>query len=193
MSDSTEFAAESSKAGVKRVPDVLSPSTLQSVIDRNIETISRIEAAAQSASKPSHRIADFIAGFCGSVWFIWAHLVWFGLWIGINTVPFIARSFRFDPPPFPNLTLLVSLEAIFLSTFILISQNRQQAIGDRRNHLDLQINLLAEQEASLMLGLLREIAERLDIKVNAADFDALGESTDPMMVVQELDRTDRQP
>jgi uncharacterized membrane protein len=185
--------AESSNAGVKRVPDALSPSTQQSVIDRNIETISRIEASAQSASKPSHRIADFIASFCGSVWFIWVHLVWFGLWFVVNAGSFMPRSFRFDPQPFPNLTLLVSLEAIFLSTFILISQNRQQANGDRRNHLDLQINLLAEQEASLMLGLLREIAERLDIKVNAADFDALGESTDPMMVIKELDRTDREP
>ena len=166
----------------------VAPAELQSIIDRNVETISRIEKAAMSAGSPSDKVADRIAEFCGSVRFVWVHCVWFGLWISVNTLPFVPKARRFDPAPFPNLTLAVSLEAIFLSTFILISQNRQQLISDRRNHLDLQINLLAEQEASLMLTLIKRISDHLNIDTPDADVETLRQATDPEMVVKELER-----
>ena len=83
-----------------------------------------------------------IANFCGSMTFVWIHVGWFGGWIVINA----ATRFQFDPFPFTFLTLVVSLEAIFLSTFILISQNQETRMTERRNHLDLQINMLAEKE-----------------------------------------------
>src|SRR5262245_45669196 len=73
----------------------------------------------------------------------------------------------FDPYPFTFLTMVVSLEAIFLSIFVLISQNRMAHQADRRAHLDLQINLLAEQENTMMLRMLEQLCERQGIKTES--------------------------
>jgi uncharacterized membrane protein len=118
--------------------------TVEELTEHNILAISKMEEIANSRHTRSDVIADAIAGFCGSMVFVWAHILWFGLWVVDNTLSFFPR--HFDPYPFQFLTLVVSLEAIFLSTFILISQNRQQRTAERRNFLDLQINLLSEQE-----------------------------------------------
>ena len=85
--------------------------------------------------------------------------MWFGSWIIFNDF----TSLAFDPFPYTFLTLVVSLEAIFLSTFILISQNHDTQLSERRNHLDLQINLLAEQENTKMLELLQAIASKVGV------------------------------
>lgn len=90
--------------------------------------------------------------------FVWVHVLWFGAGIIANAVPGIEQ---FDPFPFTFLTLVVSLEAIFLSTFILISQNQETRITERRNNLDLQINLLTEQENTKILQILERIAEKV--------------------------------
>ena len=116
--------------------------------------------------------------------FIWTHVAWFGVWIGYNLI--VPRP-PFDPFPFALLTLVVSLEAIFLSTFILISENRQARLGDRRNLLDLQINLLAEQENTKMLAMLRRIAEHLDVRLDG-DVTALEAETDCAQLTEEIDR-----
>jgi uncharacterized membrane protein len=81
--------------------------------------------------------------------FIAIHIVWFTVWISLN-LGRIDGIHAFDPYPFTFLTMVVSLEAIFLSIFVLISQNRMAHQADRRAHLDLQINLLAEQENTMM-------------------------------------------
>src|SRR6185436_2928086 len=117
-----------------------SPVTIEKLTARNVESVLKIEQAERAKRTVGDRVADAISAFCGSTSFIWTHVVWFGAWVALNTFP----GFRpFDPFPFAFLTLVVSLEAIFLSTFILISENRQARLGDRRNLLDLQINLLA--------------------------------------------------
>lgn len=90
-------------------------------------------------------------------------MIWFAAWIIINTVPGVDH---FDSFPFNFLTLIVSLEAIFLSTFILISQNHETRVSERRNQLDLQINLLTEQENTKMLTLLGRIAEKVGVKID---------------------------
>ena len=96
---------------------------------------------------------------------------------------------RFDSFPFTFLTLVVSLEAIFLSTFILISQNQETKLADRRNHLDLQINLLTEQENTRMLNMLEAIVKVTGAKVRAyQDTKGLEEETDPESVDVEIDR-----
>lgn len=82
----------------------------------------------------------------------------FGIWVVINALPGVSH---FDPFPFTFLTLVVSLEAIFLSSFILISQNLETRVSERRNNLDLQINLLTEQENTKMLKLLERIAQKM--------------------------------
>jgi uncharacterized membrane protein len=105
-------------------------------------------------------MADLIAKFCGSFTFVWVHVIWFGGWVLINVLP----NFRhFDPFPFTFLTLVVSLEAIFLSAFILISQNQKTRLSERRNQLDLQINLLTEQENTKMLKLLERMAQKIGV------------------------------
>ena len=93
------------------------------------------------------------------------HLVWFTLWIGINLdlVPGVAP---FDPFPFTFLMMLVSLEAIFLALFVLASQNRLARQADKRSHLDLQIDLLAEREMTAVLRLLRDLAMHLNAKTS---------------------------
>lgn len=151
---------------------------------RNVEAIQELEKAAKEERTRTDRIAETIANFCGSMTFVWVHVIWFGGWLLINLIPGIPHI---DPFPFTFLTLVVSLEAIFLSTFILISQNHDTRISERRNHLDLQINLLSEQENTQMIAMLQAIAEKV-----GADFSkdphlsALSERTEPQKLVQQI-------
>ena len=115
----------------------------EQLTEKNVETVTRLEKAAKEQRTRTDRLAEIIASFCGSMTFVWVHVVWFGGWILLNLIPGIRHV---DPFPFTFLTLIVSLEAIFLSTFILISQNLDSRISERRSHLDLQLNLLSEQE-----------------------------------------------
>lgn len=147
---------------------------------RNVEIIRELEEAAKRERTKSDLVAEAIARFCGSMTFVWVHVIWFGVWIILNSVPGVRHI---DPFPFTFLTLVVSLEAIFLSTFILISQNHDTKISERRNHLDLQINLLSEQENTRMIEILKAIAAKLDCEItNAKDVDSLTEETDPQKV-----------
>jgi uncharacterized membrane protein len=102
-----------------------------------------------------------------------------------NTIAAVPKASKFDLPPFNILTLVVSLEAIFLSTFILNSQNRQRRIADHRNHLDLQINLLAEQENSQMLVMMKQVMDHLGIATSGAAA-LLQEQTDPEHVAKQI-------
>ena len=157
------------------------------LIASNVDAITKIEAAAHANRSRADVVADAIAGFCGSVAFLWTHIVAIGGWLLLNGV-LAPKHLRFDPPPFSELNLWVSLEAIFLSTFILISQNRQQRLADQRNHLDLQINLLAEQESSQMLRMMRQIMEHMEMPVDAPKADVLEQATDPQAIAEHLER-----
>jgi uncharacterized membrane protein len=96
----------------------------------------------------------------------------------------------FDPYPFNFLTLVVSLEAIFLSTFILISGNRQARLDERRSHLDLQINLLSEQENTKMLKLLQQIADKVGIECDGdPDISVLEQATRPEELAAQIEAT----
>jgi uncharacterized membrane protein len=120
------------------------PESLAVLTQRNIELIAQLEVTAAARRSSSDRVADAITHFCGSMVFIYVHVVWFGGWILWHLLPRLPQALHFDPYPFQFLTFVVSLEAIFLSTFILISHNRQSRMTELRNHLDLQINLLSE-------------------------------------------------
>lgn len=152
---------------------------------QNVRTMRRLEEVATEQRTFADRVADFVARFCGSMTFVWCHVALFGGWIVWNIVPAFPH---FDPYPFTFLTLCVSLEAIFLSSFILISQNYEMRVTERRNRLDLQIDLLAEQENTKMLQLL----ERIALKVGATgepdpELRALEEATRPEMLAQEIE------
>ena len=131
------------------------------------------------------RVAAGIAHFCGRMSFVWIHVAVFAMWIGYNVMP---GTDRFDPYPFTFLTLVVSLEAIFLSTFILISQNYDMRISERRNQIDLQINLLAEQENTKILQVLELIAKKVGAHVeDDPQIRALEEATHPDSLVRQIE------
>jgi uncharacterized membrane protein len=151
---------------------------------RNVELIRQLEESEKQERTRSDLIAEAIANFCGSMTFVWVHVVWFGGWIAINLTPGIRHI---DPFPFTFLTLVVSLEAIFLSTFILISQNHDTKVSERRNHLDLQINLLSEQENTRMIGILQAIAEKVGADVSPdPHLQALAQETAPERLVKQI-------
>ncbi len=97
----------------------------------------------QSIKVAQDHVADRVTGFAGSLKFVYLHSVWFLIWILVN-VGLIGAAVKFDPFPFGLLTMIVSLEAIFLSTFVMVSQNRQAARSDLRAQLDFETNLRAE-------------------------------------------------
>lgn len=144
-------------AQLERVPS----RSLTKVVDRNIATIARQREDAENAKSLQEHVADAITRFSGSMTFVYIHAAWFTAWIFVN-LGWMGLP-KFDPYPFGLLTLIVSLEAIFLSTFVLLSQNRQAAVADQRADLDLQINLLAEYEVTRILTLVDRIADKLGI------------------------------
>jgi len=93
------------------------------------------------------------------MFFVWLRVVWFSLWIGLN----LLSPHPMDPYPFTFLTMIVSLEAIFLSAFILITENRQARLADRRARVDLQINMIAEREVTKLTQLVADIHGHLGI------------------------------
>ncbi|RYF41674.1 MAG: DUF1003 domain-containing protein, partial [Comamonadaceae bacterium] len=119
-----------------------SQRSMDDLTGKNVAAMRRLEELADTERNFSDKVAAFVATFCGSITFVWIHVALFAAWLAFNTLPGLPH---FDPYPFTFLTLCVSLEAIFLSAFILISQNYEMRISDRRNQLDLQINLLTEQ------------------------------------------------
>jgi uncharacterized membrane protein len=134
---------------------------LSKVIERNIRTIIHLRTKAARERSLQARLADAITSFSGRMLFAYVHIVWFALWILLNTGRFGIRIF--DPFPYGLLTMIVSLEAIFLSTFVLISQNRLGEETERRADLDLHIGLLTEHELTRVLQMLDVIQEKLGI------------------------------
>jgi len=151
----------------------------------NVQSMRRVEETAMANRSRADRMAAFIAGFCGSMPFVWLHAAAFACWIGFNTWPGVAH---WDPYPFTFLTLVVSLEAIFLASFILISQNYELRISDRRNQLDLQINLLTEQENTKMIQMLERIAEKVGADIADPEVRILEENTDPEKLVAQIEQ-----
>jgi uncharacterized membrane protein len=163
--------------------------TVRSIADllkANVETIRRLDVKALRPQSLTDRLASRVERFAGSPRFIWIHVLWFAAWIIANT---IAPIHHFDPFPFTFLTLVVSLEAIFLSAFILMSQNVSSALSDRRNQLDLQINLLTEQENTKMLKLLVGISKHLGVRCDDPDLRILEEETRPEQLARQIDRS----
>ena len=134
---------------------------LSRVIERNIRTIIHLRTKAAHERGLQSRLADAITSFSGRMIFAYVHILWFGLWILLNTGRLGVRVF--DPFPYGLLTMVVSLEAIFLSTFVLISQNRLSEESERRADLDLHIGLLTEHELTRVLQMLDVIQEKLGI------------------------------
>jgi uncharacterized membrane protein len=159
-------------------------------IRRNIESIAQLEQAFEQQRTTVDVISDWVTRFTGSIRFILAHVVGFTIWILLNSV-LLPEADHFDPYPFGFLGLVVSLEAIFLSTFVLMSQNRQNRMTDQWAHVDLQVSLLAEQEATKMLQMLQRIYDYLGLEKEARhdkELKDLAEATQVERLVEELAR-----
>ena len=155
----------------------MSRHTPSTVFD-NIRTIIRLEEEMARRRTFADRLGDAIGTFTGTITFVVLHLVWFGVWASINSglVPSIPK---FDPYPFSLLCMLVSLEGVLLTTFVLIKQNRAGQRADRRAHLDLQVNLLMEKEVTKVIQMLERISAHFNIEREVVDEEAreLGEVT----------------
>jgi uncharacterized membrane protein len=160
-------------------PSASRPDGTDAALEENVQEIKSWERATLRARSRTEEVSDWIAAKAASGPALLAHLGWFIAWTGVNLgwVPFFSP---FDPFPFPFLTLMVSLEAIFLTLFVLASQNRLARQADRRSNLDLQIDLLAEREMTAVLQLLRDIATHLEVEtsVTSAQLRDLARKTD---------------
>jgi uncharacterized membrane protein len=131
---------------------------------RNIIAVRNIEEAGRRKRTLGELAGDSVVHLASNVAFVAGHVVWFAAWILINSGWFPGID-PFDPYPYQFLTFVVSLEAIFLALFILMSQNRAEREAQRRESLDLQINLLAEAEATKTLQMLRELCEYFELPI----------------------------
>jgi len=135
---------------------------LAHVVERNIKALTERQQRENQERKWQDRVADAVTGFTGSMTFVFIHLVIFGAWVFWNLGWLGLKPFD---PSFVVLAMEASVEAIFLSTFVLISQNRSAAQADKRANLDLQISLLSEHEITRLIILVTEIARKMDIEV----------------------------
>jgi uncharacterized membrane protein len=157
-------------------------------LERNVKAIAKLERNAIQERSPADRLSDGITWVAGSAGFVMAHIVFFTVWITLN-VGLIRSVPIFDPYPFSFLTLVVSLEAIFLAIFVLMSQNRAARLADRRAHLDLQVDLLAERELTVMLHMLRALCAKEKVVLDdvGTDVNDLLEETDVNELASNLD------
>ena len=132
------------------------------LVRRNIARVLRLEEHAARHKTFSEAVAGAIGRFIGTFVFVGAHLALYALWVVLNIVP-LHLIHPFDPYPFNLLSTVASCEAVILAAFVLMTQNRMSALADRRDHFDLQVNLMAEQEASITIQMLDRISRKLGV------------------------------
>lgn len=159
------------------------------VVERNISALLDRRREEERAKSFQDRLANRITRFAGSMTFVYLHAVIFGLWILIN-VGWLPIVPRFDPS-LVILAMEASVEAIFLSTFVLITQNRMSAMADKRADLDLQISLLAEHEITRLITLVRAIADRMNIEASHdPELSELSRDVQPERVLDKIEETE---
>jgi uncharacterized membrane protein len=152
---------------------------------RNIESILRIEKEDERKLLLHHRALHAVGRFVGTPYFFAIQSLSVGLWVWINTR--VAYGWQFDEYPFPLLAVVLALEAVLLTSCVLIRQNISDQAFERRNHLELQINLLAERESTLSLALLQRIAAHLKCPVEKnAQSEQLADKTEVDEIAQDL-------
>jgi len=164
-------------------------TSLNSSLARNIEALRRRRIDEQAAAAFDERVARSITRFSGSMTFVYVHAALYGSWIAAN-LGWIPGLRPWDPT-FVVLAMIASVEAIFLSTFILITQNRMAAQADRRAELDVQISLLAEAEITKLVELVSEIAARMDVAAAAqADVEEMKKLVQPEAVLDAIEESE---
>jgi uncharacterized membrane protein len=158
--------------------------SIHELTQRNVEIIAEMQRAADVHRTVGERLADLVAATVGSWPFIIGQSAILIAWMALNLMGWV---YRWDPYPFILLNLALSFQAAFASPIIMMSQNRQAKLDARRNHLDLQINLLAEQENTEMLKLLRSLCEKAGIPAESEPAKALEETTRLQEVVRQIE------
>lgn len=166
------------------------PRSLNSALSRNIEALQQRRKSEEARATLEERVAEKITRFTGSMRFVYFHAVAYGFWIVANRgwVPGVTPW----DPSYVVLAMVASVEAIFLSTFILISQNRMAAAADKRAELDLQISLLTEHEVTKLVEMVAAISESLDLRPSG-EVDELKHNVAPEAVLDEIERGEPKP
>jgi uncharacterized membrane protein len=140
------------------------PEELIAPTEINVEAVARAERESLHERSAAERFSDRITRLLGSMTFVVLHVLLFAGWaiVNLGVVPGLKP---FDPFPFGILTLIVSTEGVFIAIFILISQNRMSRQADRRNHLNLQMSMLAEQEITTLLKMQERVCAKLGVDV----------------------------
>jgi uncharacterized membrane protein len=166
------------------------PPGLTSVMDRNITRMQERRAQEERQATLSERMSDAITSFAGSMTFVIIHALAYGIWIAVN-VGVVPGLKPFDPS-FVMLAMEASVEAIFLSTFVLISQNRMMSAAAKQSDLDLQINLLAEHELTRLVSLVDAMARKMGVDVaDETELAEIKQDVSPEAVLDGLEAADR--
>lgn len=145
--------------------------------ERRRQFFKSFEAKSLRSRSLLTQISDDLTEVCGSTPFLIFHIILFAAWISLNT-GLIPGTVPFDPFPFGLLTMVVSLEAIFLSIFILVSQNRSSLVSTMREEVHLRVNLIAEEEITKTLEVLAEIRKHIGIKKSDPELEEMLQRTD---------------
>lgn len=162
--------------------------TFPGVLNASRSMIKSMRTKADAKKTISEKIADGITKYSGSLIFLALNVTWFICWIFIN-IGIIPGVKAFDPYPFGLLTMIVSLEAILLATFVLIAQNRQEKVDDLREEVDLQVDIITEQEITKLLRILTVFLEKngFDFK-NDKELESMLKVTNMEKIEAELEK-----
>lgn len=171
-------------------PDASAPPT-DGTLAKNIALLQHERRRYQAARSVQQRVADAITSFAGSMASVYLHAALFGTWLLVNS-GVVSQRWVFDPYPFVMLAMFASVEAIFLSSFVLVSQNRQAELSAKRDELELQVNLLAEHEITKLIALTDEIARTLGVRARPPETEALKQEVEPDHVLRAIERSEEQ-
>ncbi len=156
---------------------------------KNLERVARLERETEAGESPATRFIVHVTNGVGRPTCVVLHAIAFACWMIWNSAA--ATSLRFDPYPYGLLTMAVSMEGVLVAILVLTTQNRMSAQSDKRDHLDLQVDLLAEQEMTAVLRLLARISEQLGIRLDQVETEetrTLMSTTDIDKLIQALGR-----
>lgn len=164
--------------------------TMNSVLDQNIRSLVERRRTEDRTRGVQERLVALVSRFAGSMTFVYLHLAILVAWVVLNLG--LIPGVRPWDPSFVVLAMCASVEAIFLSTFVLINQNRMAEQSDRRAELDLQVNLLNEHETTRIIEMLSALTDRLGLSTPAdGELPELAQNVDPQTVMDEIEKADR--
>jgi uncharacterized membrane protein len=167
-------------------PNLADYPKMAKIVERNISALFNRRKEEEERKTREEKTADKVTRFAGSMFFVYLHLTLFGIWIIWNLGWLGIKSFD---PSFVVLAMFASVEAIFLSTFVLISQNRMNIQADKRAELDLQVSLLAEHEITKLVVVVSAMAKKMGIEeANDKEIEELAKDVHPAKVMDTMER-----